>query len=85
MTIYVVMIYDRHTNPEAHLFSTIEKALDYVHQIEIDCYYTEEEAKSDDAVMSATSLKEAGWLYYRTLSPEGDCMWVLPKEIDDTK
>ena len=85
MTIYVVMSYNRHIDPEVHLFSTIEKALDYAHQIETEYYYTEEDVKSNNAVMSATSLKEAGWLYHRTLSPEGDCVWVLPKEIDDTK
>ena len=83
MTIYVVMVEDRHVDTEAHLFSTAEKALDYARQVAADYDYPEEEAEADGDVMDVAALKDAGWLYYRALSPEGDCVWVLPKEVDD--
>lgn len=39
-------------------------------------------AEVDDNSMDEVSLKNAGWLYYKTLSKEGDCIWVLSVELD---
>ncbi len=83
MTIYVVMVEDRHTDTESYLFSTIDKALNYAHRVAAGYDYTQAEAEADENSMSDEDLARAGWLLYFALSPEGDCLWVLPKEIDE--
>lgn len=79
--IYVVIVQDRHTNTQAHLFREKEVAIQYAHIIADDYDYPEEEAEGNEDVMDATSLEEAGWLFYRALSSEGDCVWVLPRTV----
>jgi hypothetical protein len=32
--------------------------------------------------MSEENLTSAGWLFYALYSTEGDCVWVLPAEVD---
>ena len=84
MTIYVAMVKDRHTNPEAHLFSTADKAIafarDYLDGFGGSMQYVD----ADDATMSADDLSEAGWLFYACYSTVGDCIWVLPREVDES-
>lgn len=81
--IYVTMVQDRHTDTEPYLFSTLEKAVafakgiieDYAHQFG-------SRLNQPDEVMTEEELARAGWLFYGRFSVEGDCVWVLPVEVD---
>lgn len=76
MTIYVVIVNDRHTDPEPHLFSTRELAI--------------ENARLQ-AVANARMPKDieeeaeppGDWLFLATYSVEGDSVWVVAKEVDE--
>jgi len=74
--VYVAMIADRHADPEPHLFSTADKAIEYARRIANE--YALEPADVDE------SHQPDGWLYHATYS-EDDSVWVLAKEIDDTE
>lgn len=80
MSIYVLIIEDRHSDTEARLFSTPEKAIAAAHD-----YLKEFDASTvdiEDASMSVEDLALAGWLFYACYSTEGDCVRVLRAEID---
>lgn len=81
MIIYAVMYCDRHLDPTVFLFSKESKAISFAEKISAN-FYTNEMAEVDDNSMDEVSLKNAGWLYYKTLSKEGDCIWVLSVELD---
>lgn len=81
-TIYVVMVEDRHTDTEAHLFSTPEKAIAYAQGVLDDNSDSAEYVDPDDARMSDEDLAAAGWLFYGCYSSEGDCVWVTPATVD---
>lgn len=82
-TIYIVMIEDRHYDTEAHPFSTPERALDFAKAYLADHADSAAHVDPEDASMSAEDLTEVGWLFYAQYSVEGDCIWVLPKVIDE--
>ena len=73
MTIYVVIIEDRHTDTEVRLFSTSKKAIAFAED-----YLANQgdggDVHPEDARMSAERLKAAGWLFYGCYSTEGDCV-----------
>lgn len=69
MDLYVVIVDDRHADPEPYLFSTEEAAMSYARQTAQDWLV---EAETPD-----------GWLYYATHRSEGDSVWVLAKAVDD--
>lgn len=77
MIVYVVIIEDRHIDTEVYLASTAEKAITYAREVAEEYNYFDE----DEA--DITTMKNIGLLYYHTLSPEGDCVCVIPKEIDN--
>lgn len=69
MKVYIVMVKDRHTDPEPYPFLTAESAIrfargylapygDEVGECEVD-----------------------GWLFYASYSSEGDAIWVVEKEV----
>lgn len=75
MTVYVLMSIDRHTDPEAYIFSTFEKALAFGNKITLNYGLVEPE----------TTSTEPGWLWFQRLSySEEDCWWITTAEIDAT-
>jgi len=72
--IYVAMICDRHTDPEPHLFSTPEAAIDFARG------EAQHNARSNEDVEEHAAPE--GWLYYATYSGESDSVWVLEKALD---
>jgi len=84
MTIYVAMVKDRHADPEAHLFSTADRAIAFAREYLEGCGDYKRYVDPDDATMSAADLATAGWLFYACYSTEGDCIWVLPREVDES-
>lgn len=83
MTVYVTMVKDRHVDTEAWLFSTPDKAIAYAKSVVAANQRSAVHVDPDDASMSAEDLARAGWLFYAAYSPEGDCVWVVPTEIDE--
>lgn len=81
-TIYVVMVEDRHTDTEVHLFSTPEKAISCAQSVLDENSDSAEYVDPEDARMSDEDLAAAGWLFYGCYSTEGDCVRVLPAEVD---
>lgn len=81
MKVFVVMVEGRHVDTEAHLFSTPEKAIAYAESVLDENSEAAAYVDPDDARMSDEDLASAGWLFYGCYSTEGDCTWVLPKEV----
>jgi len=75
MKIYVVMVNDRHTDPEPYVFSTAERAIEYARQA------TQEYAHGPEDI-DETLPPPAGWLYSASYSVEDDSVWVIEKELD---
>lgn len=76
MPVHVVMVNDRHTDPDVELFTDPDAAIDYARK------YAEDEASRVDhrEVMEQVPLPD-GWLYCATYSLEDDSVWVLTKEL----
>jgi hypothetical protein len=71
MKIYIVMINDRHSDPEPYPFETAEAAIDFArNQARELCRHGEPEE---------TEIR--GWLFHSRFSVEGDSVWVVAKEL----
>lgn len=73
-TVYVVMINDRHSDPEPYVFSTAERAIAYA------------KAKALEYARDPGDVEEEpidGWLYHARYSVEDDSLWVLAKTVDE--
>jgi len=72
MIIYVLMVQDRHTDPQSYVFDTLEAAIAAARQLaqaaRRTAYYVEEPI--------------AGWLFHACYSVEGDAVWVVAKELN---
>ena len=75
MKIYLTIVQDRHVDPEAFPFSTKDRAI--ARALKIANMYSRK--PSDIRVDKKPPL---GWLYRVEYSTEGDCAWVLEKELD---
>jgi hypothetical protein len=84
MTIYVTMIKERHMETEVHLFSTAEKAIFFAKEYLKGQADSAADVDPEDATISEEDLAASGWLFYTCFSTEGDCVWVLPKEVDES-
>ena len=82
-TIYVTMIHDRHTDTEAYLFSTPEKAIAFAQSVLDDNSESAAFVDPEDATLSPEELASSGLLFQGTYSTEGDCVWVLPRIVDE--
>ncbi len=71
--LYVVMVNDRHTDPEPNVFSDPSAAVEYARA-------TAKASARRDEDFEETPV--AGWLYHATYSVEGDSVWVVEKELD---
>jgi len=77
--VYVVITEDRHTDVEVDLFTTADAAIEFAKQRAADWrQFPPEEYEGDDEV----GVQEIeGRLYHETYSGEGDCVWVIEKDI----
>lgn len=87
MTIFVVMIEDRHADVEIHLISDFKVALEYASEVAHDSCrsgrhydpdYFEEEYRSPPTIMDNWGKCH----YYARYSTEGDSVKVLEVELD---
>lgn len=81
--IYVTMVKDRHSDPEPYLFSSAELAIAYAEQVLAENADDIQFVDPADRSMSPEDLERAGWLFYGCYSPEGDCVWVVAKELNE--
>lgn len=72
--VYVVMVDDRHDDPEPFVFTTAEAAIEYARQTAIDSATRPDDVEEEPA--------PDGWLYHARYSVEGDAVWVIEKELD---
>ena len=70
MDLYVVMVNDRHTDPEPWLFSSEDVAMAYARRVARD-WLVEQVGGAD------------GWLFHAQHPTEGDAIWVTRKTVDD--
>lgn len=73
MKLYVAMIRDRHSDPDAYVFSTPEAAVEYAKTC-VQEYARHPESIEEEPI--------EGWLYHARYSSEGDAVWVLEKTLD---
>lgn len=71
-TLYVVMVNDRHCEPEPELFTTAEQAIAYARS------EAEQYARTPDDI-DETPIR--GWLYHASWGAEGDSIWVIAKTV----
>jgi len=73
-SVFVVMVDDRHDDPEPHLFSTETAALEFAR---------EEVAHLARHGAEVEEVDVDGWLYHAGVGDEGDSVWVVEKRVDD--
>jgi hypothetical protein len=69
-TVYVVMMDDRHADPEPEVFTDQDAAIAYARK------FAEGNGREVDE-----HEPPPGWLYYATYSVESDSVWVLTKRL----
>jgi hypothetical protein len=73
MMVYVVMMADRHADPEPEVFTDQDAAIAYARKF------------AEGGAHRPGDLEEheppPGWLYYATYSSESDSVWVLTKKL----
>ena len=74
MKVYVVVVLDRHYDPDVKLFTNLEQALAVAQDsaLEINEHYASYLEQED----------VEGWLFYANCSEEGDYVFVVEKELD---
>lgn len=80
MTIYLVVVQDRHTDDAYEAFTSRESAIEYAKEIASEYGYdrSSEEVKSD----LATAELVGDFVYMQTTSCEGDCVSVHEVEVN---
>ena len=73
MTVYVVMVFERHTDPDVEVFTSGDAAVARAREI------------AEDYARSADDIEEPdgfyGCLYYAEWGTEGDHVWVDRREV----
>jgi hypothetical protein len=82
-TIYIVVQNDRHINIDVRLFSNLNKAIEYAIAIVEKNSENAKYVSEDDAFLTQDELDDAGWLFYRCYSVEGDCIYVIEGNVDN--
>jgi hypothetical protein len=66
--VYVVVMQDRHTDPNCEVFMTSQWAIGFAQRVA---------ARYPDAKEEPID----GWLYHASLTDEGDAVWVVDKNL----
>ena len=80
MKVFIVMVADRHTDPEAHLFGSYKRAKRFFDVYLDGCGDWQNYVPEDEQTMPQERLNAAGWLAY-TKYAEGSSLWILEKEV----
>ena len=79
MQVYVVVLEDRHSDPECFVFATAELAVAYARKIVAE--YDKGLCRPEN-LFSSYDPSGKPYVYYRSLSVESDCVWVVEKEVN---
>ena len=79
MQVYVVVLEDRHSDPECFVFATAELAVAYAKKI-VEEYDNGPHPLDEFYGLLDPSGKP--YIYYHSLSVESDCVWVVEKEVN---
>jgi hypothetical protein len=80
--VYIVILCDRHIDPEPFVFSTLELATNFAEKLLSENNTCIDLVDEDDRTLSQAALDNAGWLWYRCYNPEGDSIWIVKKQVD---
>jgi hypothetical protein len=72
MKVYMLMIEDRHTDPDAQVFTTPAKAVAAAEAYLVDIDRPDVEVEENPP---------GDWLFYARYSVEGDCVWIVEREL----
>lgn len=75
--VYVVMVLDRHTDPEPELYATRDSAIARARSI---ARGSSGWSVAHDEGLTA-SMAAAGWLYHAEWGHEGDYVFVVQREV----
>jgi hypothetical protein len=73
-SIFVVITDDRHVDPAPEVFTERDAAVEYAQSQAIALNHHPE-------YLDLLADPPEGWLYLATYSSEGDCVWVVEKEL----
>ena len=76
MSIYIVIVEDRHTDAQVRPFSTAAKAIHEAIKI------GKAGARSPEDYQQRPDLADDEWLFFAQYSGEGDCVRVVKAELD---
>ena len=79
MHVYVVVLEDRHSDPECFVFATAELAVAYAKQVVTE--YDKGLCRPEN-LFSSHDPSGKPYIYYHSLSVESDCVWVVAKEVN---
>jgi len=74
MIVYVVVINDRHCDPQAYVWSTAALAISYAKKQAASLAHRPEDISEEEI---------DGWLWYATYGVEGDSVWVVERVLDE--
>jgi hypothetical protein len=78
--LYVVMVHDRHLDPEARIYTSADEAITVARGLAHDMGLVD----SGDEDFNDDGLAQAGWLYYANHPRESDIVWVVEKGINES-
>jgi hypothetical protein len=70
---YVAMVNDRHSDPEATIFTKPGDAIEWARETARELARRPEDYQEQET--------PEGWLFYATYSVESDCVWVLERGV----
>ena len=73
MTVYLLIVEDRHTDVEVRVFATVAAAVASAKELQAEYDYEPDEP--DEPI--------DGWIYHATLSCDGDCLRVQSAVVRD--
>jgi len=76
--IYAMVVDDRHSEPQVTLFLKEERALKRAKTLAQESASEPDDFEEQDL---NDSMIQDGWIYYATYSVEGDCVWVMKRNI----
>ncbi len=78
--VYALLIEDRQADAEVRIFSTEKKAVKFAKEV---CVENAKRPDDYDEQELSDFMQKQGWVFYAKYSPQGDCVTVLKREVDD--
>jgi hypothetical protein len=79
MTVYVVLAFERHSDPDVELFTSQQAAVDRARALVRE--YAHPDSPEDVDEDLTEPMRRGGWLYHGSWSPESERVVVVEREI----